>query len=258
MPDVAERAQGSAPPKAFRSDRASWDPGGGARPYGYALTAAGALSALFFWFVAGSVPLTALGIGIAVLGSSVAITPLSPVPPANVRRALEGSLANIEALLEEMDVRSRGYYVPQPDGSVQAFVPLDVDAPPEPGTAPEGFITISSGRRYLVIFPPGSFMMKNASEGTPADAEGAASEILVDAAGLADSVRATEDGSTVTIEINSPKAKASPGRVKRTLGSLEAGVAAAAVAATKGRAVRIASEEDYNAGRKKRVVMELA
>lgn len=223
--------------------------------YGYALTAVGAVTALFFWFVAGSVPMTALGIGIAVLGSSVAITPLSPVPPANVRRMLESSVLNIEALLEEMDVRSRGYYVPQPDGEVQVFAPLDGEAPPAPGAKAEGFVTASDGRRYLVIFPPGSFLMKNAE--LPADAEGAISELIVDAAGLADSARAIEGGGRVTVEVSSPKAKISAGRVRRTVGSLEASVAATAVAAVMKKTVMIASEEEYNAGRKKRIILEL-
>jgi len=289
---------------------------------GYALVAFGAAVAAFFWFIMDNVPLTALGIGMAVVGSSLAITPLSPLPSATVRRMLEGSLLNIEALLEELGASTKGYYVPKADGSVQVYVPMgkgsaasaagsasaragadsnansnansgsnangnaDDDASANtnantnansnsvagdcsnsgsgapPLDAPvDGLITKVGGMQYLVIFPPASALMKNLppDEGGAgaADLEGAISEAVVDEAGLADSLRVTETGRAVTVEISSPKSKAGAGRVRHVMGSLEAGIAAAVAARARGRAVRVVSEEDAARGRKRKVTLAL-
>jgi len=254
---------------------------------GYALVAFGAAVAAFFWFIMDNVPLTALGIGMAVVGSSLAITPLSPVPSATVRRMLEGSLLNIEALLEELGASTKGYYVPKADGSVQVYVPMDkgsavnagsnsngnddgnADAKgnsnPGSGAPPldapvDGLITKVGGRQFLVIFPPASALMKNLpsddGEAGAADLEGAISEAVVEEAGLADSLRVTESGQSVIVEISSPKSKAGAGRVRHVMGSLEAGIAAAAAAKARGRAVRVESEEDVK-GRKRNVALAL-
>jgi len=251
---------------------------------GYALVAFGAAVAVFFWFIMDNVPLTALGIGMAVVGSSLAITPLSPMPSATVRRMLEGSLVNIEALLEELGASRKGYYVPKADGSVQVYVPMGKNASDDGdgddndndndndngrGKAPpldapiEGLITKVDGRQFLVIFPPASSLMKNLPAGEAegsakgADLEGAISEAIVDEAGLADSLRVTESGQAVTVEISSPKSKAGAGRVRQVMGSLEAGIAAAVAAQTRGRAARVESEEDTARGRKRKVTLAL-
>jgi|GEM_PF-1225103 len=274
---------------------------------GYAFVAFGAAVAAFFWFIMDNVPLTALGIGMAVVGSSLAITPLSPVPSATVRRMLEGSLLNIEALLEELGASLKGYYVPKADGSVQVYVPMgkgsaasvagsasastsansgsngngnaDADddasanansgaddcsnsgssAPPLDAPV-DGLITKVGGMQYLVIFPPASALMKNLppddDQAGAADLEGAISEAVVEEAGLADSLRVTESGQSVTVEMSSPKSKAGAGRVRHVMGSLEAGIAAAVAARARGRAVRVVSEEDVK-GRKRKVTLAL-
>jgi len=228
---------------------------------GYALVAFGALAAIFFWFVMGNVPMTALGIGIAVVGSSLAITPLSPVPSAIVRRMLEGSLLNIEAVLEELNVSAKGFYVPRPDGGVQVYAPMgaaSIKAPPLDAPV-DGLVTKVDGSQFLVIFPPASLLMKNrdTGNGDAADLEGAISEVLVEEAGLADSVKATEGRQDVAVEISSPKSGAGAGRVKAVMGSLEAGIAAAIVARARGRAVTVGSEEDSPNGRKRSVTLTL-
>jgi len=111
-----------------------------------------------------------------------------------------------------------------------------------------------------VIFPPASALMKNLpsddGEARGADLEGAISEAIVEEAGLADSLRVTESGQSVIVEISSPKSKAGAGRVRHVMGSLEAGIAAAAAAKARGRAVRVESEEDIK-GRKRKVALAL-
>jgi len=228
---------------------------------GYALVAFGAAVAAFFWFIMGNVPLTALGIGMAVVGSSLAITPLSPVPSATVRRLLEGSLLNIEALLEELGASGsgKGYYVPRRDGGVQVFIPMTADgtgAPPPADAAADGLVAKVGGKQYLVVYPPAASLMANREpEGDGSDLEGAISEALVEEAGLADSLRVAESGQAVTVEISSPKSKAGAGRVRHSMGSLEAGIAAAVAAGAKGKPVTVESEEDAANGRKRTVTL---
>jgi len=228
---------------------------------GYALVAFGALAAIFFWFIMGNVPMSALGIGIAVVGSSLAITPLSPVPSATVRRMLEGSLQNTEAVLEELGVSEKGFYVPKADGSVQVYAPMGTGfaMPPPPDAPVEGLVTKINGRQVLVIFPPASSLMKNLdpTDARGVDLEGAISEALVEEAGLADSLKATESAGAVAIEISSPKSKAGAGRVSNVMGSLEAGIAAAIVARAKRRAVSVDSEENSQGGRKRKVALAI-
>lgn len=236
---------------------------------GYALVAFGAAAAGFFWFMMDNVPMTALGIGMAVVGSSLAMTPSSPTPSATVRRMLEGSLVNMEALLEELDVSRKGFYMPGKDGSVQVFAPMgnsnaddsDYQKPPPLDAHVEGLITKADGRQFLVVFPPAYSLMKNrdqeADGSGKADLEGVLSEVLVEETGLADSVRATELRLTAIVEISSPKSKAGAGRVRQVMGSLEAGIAAAVVAQSRKRAVSIESEQDLEKGRKRKVTLTI-
>lgn len=238
---------------------------------GYALVAFGAAAAGFFWFMMDNVPMTALGIGIAVVGSSLAMTPHSPTPSATVRRMLEGSLANTEALLEELGVSGRGFYVPGKDGSVRVFVPMgnpsaddsDYQQPPPLDARADGLVTKIDGRQFLVVFPPAYSLMKNrdrdqeADSPGKADLEGTISEALVEETGLADSVKASELKFAAIVEISSPKSKAGSGRVRHSMGSLEAGIAAAVVAQSRNRAVSIESEQDLEKGRRRKVTLAI-
>lgn len=260
---------------------------GKGNPYGYGLAALGAGLAGFSWYLLQSTPMTALGIGIAVVGSSIAITPTAPVPTKTVRRLLEGALLNIEAVLEDTGATRRAYYVPgnlksaekggatpgtaggpaggspgSVGGAVRAFVPLGRGS--AAGDAGEripsrweaaGLVTTLDGTDYLVVYPPGAALASNEGEG--GDLESVLNECLVEESGLVESVKAAEDGSSVVVEIRNPRSRVGSGRVRRVLGSLEAGTAAALIASSKGRVARIASEEEQDGGRRKRVVVEL-
>ncbi len=79
--------------------------------FGITLASFGALFSLLSYALIYSIPLIALGIGALILGLSIAITPVSPMPKRAVRALIEGSLMNLEALLEELDMSNKGYYV---------------------------------------------------------------------------------------------------------------------------------------------------
>lgn len=222
-------------------------------PYAYGLVALGAGLAAFSWYLMQSTPMTALGIGIAVVGSSMAITPVNPVPTRAVRMALEGSMLNIEALLEDTGATQRCYYVRGGDGAVRAYVPLGEDRG-APGQTQGGLVVNHGGSDYLVVFPPGSLLA--AGEDLPESLEAAMDLLLVEEAGLAESLKVAEDGPRLVVEFVRPRTRTGSGRVRQVLGSLESSTAAAVAAAVKGVPVKVASEEDIGRERR-RVVLEL-
>jgi len=68
---------------------------------GVGLFGFGSIFAFFSYFVIASIPLTALGIAFFILGAVILIFPPYLVPHQVVRGMISGSVANIEAVLEE-------------------------------------------------------------------------------------------------------------------------------------------------------------
>ncbi|MEN3052308.1 MAG: hypothetical protein ABC606_00725 [Candidatus Methanosuratincola petrocarbonis] len=244
---------------------------GEGNPYGYGLAALGAGLAGFSWYLLQSTPMTALGIGIAVVGASIGITPTAPVPSKAVRKLLEGSMLNIEAILEDTGATNRGYYVPataegkkgaagggeEDGGMVRVFVPLGDDASVVPSRwEARGLVSVIDGREYLVLHPPGALLLRN--EELSGDLESLLHTFLVEETGLVESVSASEEaGGSVAVEFRKPRARAVSGRVGKMLGSLESGIAAAVIASARGKVARVASEEDSEKGDRRRAVIEL-
>lgn len=242
---------------------------GEGNPYGYGLAALGAGLAGFSWYLLQSTPMTALGIGIAVVGASIGITPTATVPSKAVRKLLEGSMLNIEAILEDTGATNRGYYVPataqgkkggeesgeEDKGMVRVFVPLGDDAVPSRWES-RGLVSVIDGREYLVLHPPGALLLKN--EELSGDLESLLHTFLVEETGLVESVSAAEEaGGSVAFEFRRSRAVEVSGRVKRVMGSLESGIAASVIASARGKVVRVASEEDSEKGDRRRAFIEL-
>lgn len=220
--------------------------------FGAALASFGVPFSLFSYFLLSNVPMTALGIGITILGLSILMTPTEPVPKGAVRAILEGSVLAIEALLEEADASSPGYYVACDDGRVYALVPLARDAGPPPTTPPKGLVTSVGGEPYLALPPPASELINYVN--LPGDLDSAIGEILVDITELCESVKVAR-GDVVAVEIKGPRSSVGAARFRRVLGSLEASVAASTAAAVLRLPVRVSSEVDE--GRVKRVALEV-
>lgn len=244
---------------------------GEGNPYGYGLAALGAGLAGFSWYLLQSTPMTALGIGIAVVGASIGITPTAPVPSKAVRKLLEGSMLNIEAILEDTGATNRGYYVPataqgkksggeseeeEDKGMVRIFVPLGDDSVVPSRWEARGLVSVIDGREYLVLHPPGALLLRN--EELSGDLESLLHAFLVEETGLVESVSASEEaGGSVAVEFRRPRARAVSGRVRKVMGSLESGIAAAVVASARGKVARVASEEDSERGDRRRAVIDL-
>jgi len=177
------------------------------------------------FLILGSVPLTALGIGLAILAASMLLTPIRVVPPQAIRAMLEGSISSLEAILEEFKVSEKGYYVRAVDGRVYVYVPLGGDhGPPRSEQAPQGLIHRDDGSRYLVLVPPASELVRS-PEISSMSFESAVGYVMIDLTELADSIEVVTDG-FITIRLRSVKSHVSAWRFKQVFGSLEASIAA--------------------------------
>jgi len=136
-------------------------------------------SAFVSYYFLFSVPFAALGVACVILGGATLTLPESPVPSGAVRGVIHASVMNVEALLEEFDVREKAFYLPPKDGQSVAFVPLATNPrAPEPQAlidAPRRLVSDAGGVPVLLVVPPGSEMVR-ASE-------------LSDASGLEDAIQ---------------------------------------------------------------------
>lgn len=206
---------------------------------GVVISIVGAAVAAYSYFVALSVPLTALGVGMLVVGASIAITPAKPVPGRAIKMLLESSVANTEALLEEVGATGKAFYVPV-KGGVYAYVPLESasSSPPRPTEAPKGLVTEHGGVRYLVLMPPLPRL------GEASNLEEAVTEVLVDLTELCDSVKVAR-GEGLVVELKNPRARVGAGRFRSVMGSLEACAVATVVASVLNRVVVVEAEADH-------------
>ena len=215
---------------------------------GVGLTVFASLLTLWSHLFLTNIPLTALGIGLIILGISILLTPAHPVPPHTVRALLEGSTLNIEALLEELNVTNKGYYVRGADGRVYVFIPIDRDSGPPIGEFEfRGLVTKVNDERYLTIIPPSS-EIANIQEMLEAEFDDALSYVLVDLSELAESVETYTAGDHVVVRVKRPRGHVASWRFRNVLGSLEASIAASLLAKRYGRA-RVVDEMDMEGER---------
>ena len=96
---------------------------------GIVLAVAGALTAPVFYFIVGSVPLTAVSFSAVITGfTCIVLANARPyISPEACQTLLKTGMENTAALLEELGLRARAVYVPSGwrGGSAQALVPLN-------------------------------------------------------------------------------------------------------------------------------------
>lgn len=197
---------------------------------------------VFAFLIISNIPLTALGIGLLILSISILLTPIRVVPPHAVRAVMEGSVLGLEAILEELDISERGFYVQSPSGRVYVYVPIHGEAkPPNVVSEPSGLIYKESGSEYLVLVPPASELVKS-PELSGMDIESALNYVLVDLMEVAESVEVVMNH-VVLVKLKKVKSQVSAGRFKTVFGSLEASIAAC-ISANLFEITRIVNEID--------------
>jgi len=211
--------------------------------FGVGLTAFSATLTLWSYLILGNAPLTALGMGLTIVGVSIVMTPLQTVHPSTIRGLLEGSVMTLEALLEELNLSKRGYYVRAGDDRVYLYIPVDVDkGPPSNPSKVTGMMAVDKESRYLVLIPPASEIVKN-QEIADMGLEDALKHVLVELTELSDRVDVSA-GELLTVKLHSPRAHVSAGRFKNTFGSLEASIIACVTAAVLGPTVIVDELEE--------------
>ena len=203
--------------------------------------------ALYSYLVLLDVTFTALGLASVVLGATALLIPSSPVPAGTVRAMVEGASVNVEALLEEYDASSRAFYLPPVDGRVYCFVPLSGDVGgwqlDRIMDGPVRVISEVAGGRGLVVFPPGSEIVRLSLLGEESGLEDALSFVLVDYLEAVESVRAVESGDRVVVQLNKFRMDTGFPRVKLCLGSIPVSTAGCVLAWVTGKPVRFVDED---------------
>jgi|GEM_PF-610200 len=247
---------------------------------GVGLVGFGAILALFSYFVLISVPLTTVGLALAILGLVILILPEYLVPHEVVRGMISGSVTNIEAVLEEFGATHKAIYLLPREGKVYAYVPLSGN-PSYPEfseivNAPKRIISNVDGHPGLFIYPPGSDVValsgvgrdENIEEreevkenGKPSlddflpQVENGISYCIVDFAELASKVQVNFEENKVFLGMKNVKIEVEAPRFTRVLGSIPTSLAACVVAGVSKMPVKIVEEK--REGKWLRAVLEV-
>jgi len=236
------------------------------RAVGIALVVFGAILAVFSYFVIISVPLTSLGIAFCILGCVVLIFPEYLVPHQVVKGMISGSVANIEAVLEEFAAIHKAIYLPPRDGKIYAYVPLLAN-PSYPKLSeiidvPKRIICNVDGHPGLFIYPPGSDVVavagvagvetleeeKKGNDFSLQDflpqLENAISYLIVDFSELASKVQVDFEENKVFLRIKNVKLNVDAPRFTKVLGSPPASLAACTIAGITKMPVKIIEEKE--------------
>ena len=211
---------------------------------GVAFISFGAVFSAYSNLIFLSVPLTALGLSCIILGATLLLVPSNPTPAHQIRAMVEASLVNIEALLEEFDVKGEAVYLPG-DERVSAFIPIEEgkESTLDLERIPVRVLTESNGVPGVLVYPPGSELVRLAVLPEDIMLEDALNAVLVDFAEMANSVKVVSETDQVLVELVSPKVASSYDRVNHSLGSLTVSVSGCIIAHLSGKPVYYQREE---------------
>ena len=221
---------------------------------GLALLVGGVVAAPIFYFVAGSVPLTALALSAVLLGTIAFFLDrsLPPVPARAAHLLLEAGLANLSGLLEETGVSAPAVYLPSilTEGQPRALIPLSSH-----GQRPN--VSQINSQRLIVEFGPhpddvgllvstpggGALSLLDERVGsTSAELESALTKLLVGAFDIASTVQVNQENGLVTVRVGGIRLSTGNLWVHKILGTPVASVAAAVVAEGRKAPVVVESE----------------
>ncbi len=229
---------------------------------GVILVVSGAILAPVFYLILESVPLSALGISMIILGlvSSMLAGSRPDITPEASQMMLISGIQNLASLLEELGLRSRAIYLPSQEGEgrPRALIPLQENGavPKNTGKLPERLVARYGPGMHdigLVVTTPGSVSLDGVGiepGGGYEQIEGALNNILVGIMDLADSVSANISNGRVVVNITKPRLKYENIWFYRCLGSPMASIAATAASQALSSPVRIDREEKTRKGLK--------
>jgi hypothetical protein len=214
---------------------------------GLGLALFGITFALGAYLLLGNVPLTAVGIGAAVLGVAWALTPSNPVPKQAVMSFVKHSCGNIEALLEALGATGKAVYLPLKNGGVVAYVPLrgEGQVPLQAVAQNVGRVVVRQGGSLgITIVPPSiGFEAGNPGETLNADVAVQLDHVLVETSEIAEGVTVVNSEDAIALEISSPRLDVDYPRFRIVMGSLASCLAAQVIASATSRPVQIVEEK---------------
>ena len=222
---------------------------------GLALLITGILVALSSHFILLVTWLTALGVAMIILALILLAlgSTIPKLPPEFSALLLETGIDNIDAMVEELGVRSRGIYLPSSltGGRPQALIPLHDDAASSPTieALPQRLIV-----RYganpddigLLFTTPGSVavsMLESTPGPTATELESALTSLLTGKLGIADGTKVFCNENHIRAEISNPSIENKTDWSHQCLGGPLASIVASVVAEAWNRPVTIKQEE---------------
>lgn len=206
----------------------------------------GTILALGSYILLQNIPLTAMGIGLIILGIAWALTPPNPLPKNTIIKLIKSSCSNIEALLESIGALEKAVYIPlKNDKETLAYIPIKKsnEYTLEDIANNTGKMIIKLGKSFGVLLTPPKISLNNPYPLTDnTDINNLLEYALIESE-IASSVRAVQDNDKIIIEINKPKIDVEYPRFKIIMGSLPSSIAAQAIASAFSKPVQIIKEE---------------
>jgi hypothetical protein len=237
------------------------------RLLGIVLAAAGAVLAPVFYFIVGSIPLTATGMSAVIIGlTCVLLAKAQPyISPEACQMLLKTGMENTAALLEELGIKSKAIYLPSilRNGHPQALIPLveNGDIRDIQEKMP-GRLIVRFGSHPedmgIAVTTPGSInidMLESKPGPTAGEIESALTYLLTGVLDIASAVAVHIADSRVDVEVSGAKMGYEDIWYYRCLGSPIASIAAAVCSEALGKPIRI-TEESYSKG-KGRIALEV-
>ena len=211
---------------------------------GIGLAIFGVPFAAFSYLILLSIPLTAFGLACLILGVAIALVPESPVPKQTIRAMVEGSCAGVESLLEEFNAKNKAVYLPPRDGRVVAYIPMNGDQSTawKAMEAPIRILSEVGGEPALMVFPPGSEIVRLSMLGEESGVDEALGYVLVDFLEAVASVKSVEVGRRTIISISKPRIHSDFPRFNICLGTLPTSIAGCVLAQILGKPVALIEE----------------
>lgn len=215
---------------------------------GIGLISFGAPFTAYCYYILDSVPLAAFGLSCIILGTTLWLVPSDPISPLPLRAMLEGSILNIEALLEEFNVMGKAVYLPPRNERVAAIIPVkDLEVNTGFDKVPLRVLTRVGGVEAVLVFPPGSEIVKLALIAGDVGLEDALNITLVDFSEFVTNVKSVYELDRIIVELDGVMVMSDFDRVNHSLGSLVVSIAGCVISSVLGKCVAFVSEE-YNDG----------
>lgn len=204
--------------------------------FGVSLIVSGIVLAVATYLLLGLVPLTALWIGLIVIGASIALTPQRTEVSRELIGLVNSSLTNMAIALEFFRVGSNNVYASYGD-DIYIFVSKNpITAVPR--DRPDFFVRVEGGNILLALKSPVSGLIRGGG-----DFCSIVEEVAVDMLGLAKWVRCVGRGDEFLVEFRGVKTS-SPYRLTTSVGSIYGIIAGSAMAVLMGSATVVSDVEE--------------